>query len=166
MSKRKKGQEKSPTTSNNSGTIVFNRKAKFQYHLTDKYEAGLVLTGNEIKSIRAGQISLQDAYVRPKNGELFLIGAHISEYKHSSAKEYDPVRPRKLLLHRREINKLMGQVEQKNMTIVPVRLYLTRGKAKLEIALAKGKLAPDKRDAIKSRESKRETERLLKESYK
>ncbi len=147
----------------NSSQICENRRARFEYHLQDKFEAGMVLTGNEIKAIRDKQISIDEAFVRPINGEVFLMGAHIREYKYSSATEYNPTRVRKLLLHQSEIEKLIKQVEAKGMTIVPLRVYINkRGKAKLEIALAKGKDAPDKRKATMDREKKREAERALK----
>jgi len=144
--------------------ISENRKARFNYHLIEKFEAGIVLTGNEIKSIRSGGVSLDEAYVRPHNGELYLLGAHINEYTFSSrVSEYNPTRPRKLLLHKHEISKLQGRVEAKGMTIVPVRLYINkRGRAKLEIALAKGKDSPDKRRDIMDREKKREAQRAMK----
>jgi SsrA-binding protein len=143
--------------------ITENRKARFNYHIIEKYEAGLVLTGNEIKSIRDGGISIDEAYVRPQQEEIYLLGAHIRAYKFCTDKEYNPTRPRKLLLNRSEINKLQGRVEAKGMTIVPLRVYVNkRGKAKIEIALAKGKDSPDKRKDIVSREKKREAERAMK----
>jgi SsrA-binding protein len=142
--------------------VAVNKKARFNYHIVEKFEAGIVLTGNEIKSVRAGMINLRESYVRPQDGELFLIGAHIKEYKHSSAREYNPTRTRKLLMHKREIQKLRSKVEAKGHTIVPLRIYLKLGRAKLEIALAKGKDAPDKRKSIMDREKKREAERAMK----
>jgi len=143
--------------------ISHNKKARFNYHLIEFFEAGVVLTGAEIKSIRAGSISLAESYVRPHRGELYLYQAHIAPYTHAADNSsYDPVRPRKLLMHRREIEKLVGRVDTKGFTIVPVKIYLKRGYAKLEIALAKGKDAPDKRQTIKERESKRELARAIK----
>jgi SsrA-binding protein len=142
--------------------IAQNKKARFEYHFIESYEAGLVLSGAEIKSVRGGGISLNEAYVRPNNGELFLIGAHIKAYSHSDSKDYDPLRPRKLLLHKNEIDKLRVRVETKGLTIVPVKVYLKGSHAKIEIALAKGKAAPDKRQSIKERESKRELARVIK----
>lgn len=144
-----------------SKTIVSNRKARFDYFIEDTFEAGIVLKGSEIKSIRNGEVSLEQSYIRPKNKELFLIGAHINPYKFSDDKEYDPVRPRKLLLNRSEIDKLIKKLEQQGKTIVPLSMYLKDGRVKLEIALAKGKSAPDKRSSIKERESKREIARSL-----
>lgn len=142
--------------------IHLNKKARFNYEILEKFEAGIVLTGAEIKSIRQGKISLGEAYIRPFNGELFLINAHIAEYSHSAQTKYDPQRQRKLLMHKQEINKLQGRVEQKGLTIVPVQVYLKNGRAKIEIALARGKDAPDKRRTIQERELKREAQRALK----
>lgn len=142
--------------------ISVNKKARHDYEILETFEAGLVLTGSEIKSIRAGKVNLREAYVRPQAAELWLIGAHISEYSHSSEREYNPTRSRKLLMHTREILRLQGRVEMKGHTIVPLKIYLKRGFAKLEVALARGKHAPDKRAAIKEREQKLEAERALK----
>lgn len=142
-----------------SKIIVTNRKARFDYHIEDRLEAGLVLTGGEIKSIRAGEVALEQSYIRPKDGELFLVGAHIKPYKFTDDKDYDPVRPRKLLLNKQEIYKLIKKLEQQGMTIVPLSLYLKNGWVKLEIATAKGKSAPDKRSSVKEREAKREMAR-------
>ena len=142
--------------------LADNRKARFNYHILENFEAGLVLTGAEIKSIRAGKINLAESYVRPYKGELFLLNAHVSQYSHCNDPKYNPTRQRKLLLHRKEINKLQGRVESKGMTIVPLKIYLKRGYAKLEIGLAKGKAAPDKRQSIKNREAEREMARELK----
>jgi SsrA-binding protein len=141
--------------------IAANRKARFDYHISDTFEAGLVLTGAEIKSIRAGEITVNEAYVRPQGGELFLLNAYIKPYTHSGDKEYDPRRPRKLLMHRREIEKLIRELETKGTTIVPLQVHLKNGRAKLEIALGKGKAAPDKRQDIKKREASREVAREL-----
>lgn len=142
--------------------LAQNKKAHFSYHLEERIEAGLVLTGGEIKSIRDGGISLQESYIAPKGGELFLINAHIKPYTFDTDKTYDPIRPRKLLLHKREIDKLRGRVEAKGFTLVATKIYLKKGRAKLEIALAKGKSAPDKRATTKDREAKREAERAMK----
>lgn len=142
--------------------ISENRKARFSYHIIETLEAGIVLTGPEIKSIRTSGISVQEGYIRPQGGELFLLGAHIKPYSFSQSDEYDPVRPRKLLLKHREIERLVGAVERKGMTIVVLKVYLKRGLAKLEIALAKGKNAPDKREGIRARESEREMLRGIK----
>jgi SsrA-binding protein len=145
-----------------SKIIVSNRRARFDYFIEDTFEAGIVLKGPEIKSVRNGEVSLEQSYIRPKNGELFLINAHIKPYKFTDDKSYDPVRPRKILLNRTEIDKLIRKLETQGKTIVPLSLYLKDGLAKLEIALAKGKTAPDKRSSIKERESKREIARSMK----
>jgi SsrA-binding protein len=142
--------------------IALNKKARFNYEILETYEAGLVLTGNEIKAIRQAKITLNEAYVRAQDGELWLVGAHITEYSHSSERDYNPTRKRKLLMKRAEINRLKGRVEQKGLTIVPVSIYLKNGYAKLEVALARGKDAPDKRKTLIEREQKRTMERLTK----
>ena len=138
-----------------------NRKARFNYHILETFEAGLVLTGAEIKSLRKGDISISESYVGPSGGELFLIGAHIKPYSFASAQDYDPLRKRKLLMKRNEIDKLRARVEEAGLTIVPLQVHLKRGFAKLQIALAKGKQQGDKRDTIKERDSKREIARAM-----
>jgi len=143
--------------------VATNRRASHDYFLEERFEAGLVLTGTEIKSIRAGRVSLQHAYVLPRQDELWLIEAHIAPYEHGSRQNHDPTRPRKLLLHRRQINRLIDQVSIRGYTIVPTQLYLKDGLAKLEIALARGKRQYDKREAISKRESDRQMERALRE---
>lgn len=149
-----------------SNTIALNKKAKFDYHLEEKYEAGMALQGWEVKSMRAGRAQLKESYVIIRNGELFLFGAHISPLVSASTHNVaDPTRMRKLLLNRREISHLIGAVEREGYTIVPVALYWKRGRAKLEIALAKGKKQHDKRSAIKDREWKRDKERLMKHNH-
>lgn len=160
----KKKAQKEAAAAKGFQVICENRKAHHLYHIIEKLEAGLVLSGNEIKSIRDRGVSLEESYVRPQKGEMYLLGAHIKEYAFSSAKEYNPTRPRKLLLHRTEIDKLQGKVESKGMTIVPLRLYITaRGRAKLEIGLARGKDNPDKKKDMIARDTKREAERAMKE---
>jgi SsrA-binding protein len=141
--------------------ITANRKARFDYHIIETFEAGLVLTGAEIKSVRAGEITVNEAYVRPQGGELFLLNAYIKPYSHSGDKEYDPRRPRKLLMHKREIAKLIRELEAKGTTIVPLQVHLKTGRAKLDIGLGKGKAAPDKRQDIKKKEAQREVAREL-----
>lgn len=136
--------------------ITVNKKARFQYHILETFEAGIVLTGSEIKSIRNGNISIAESYIRPHMNDLMLIGAHIKEYEFTKHEKVDPTRPRKLLLHKTEIDKLRGRVDTKGLTIVPLSVYLKRGRAKVEIALAKGKQAPDKRQSIKERDAERE----------
>lgn len=140
--------------------IATNRKARHKYDLLDTYEAGLVLQGTEIKSIRAGRVQLREAYVREQNGELWLLNAHIAAYAHAS-ENHEPTRPRKLLLHKREIDKLRGRMHDPGYTVVPLRVYLKHGRAKLEIALAKGKRQYDKRQAIARREIERSIARNL-----
>lgn len=141
--------------------IATNRKAKFQFFLFDRYEAGIALRGSEIKSIRARQVSLNEAYIRVDGNEAWLVDAYIAPYEQASVYNHDPRRPRKLLLHRKEINKLWNQVRQKGMTIIPVKLYLKDGLAKLEIAVAKGKKMHDKREIIAKRDAERNMARRL-----
>lgn len=139
--------------------VSTNKKARFEFFILETFEAGLVLKGTEIKSVRNGQISLQEAYVRTNGEEIWLVGAHVAPYEHASAFQHDPKRERKLLLHKREIRKLFDEVRIKGLTIVPIRVYLKDGKAKLEIGLAKGKKQYDKRELIKERDMERETSR-------
>lgn len=143
-------------------TIATNRKAFHNYHVGDAVEAGIALTGSEIKSIRNGRVSLNDAYVRPEGGELWLVNAHIARYEASSYMGHDPKRPRKLLLHRKEINNLIASVAEKGLTLVATRLYLKDSIAKVEIALGRGKKLYDKRESISRRETARELARTLK----
>ncbi len=140
--------------------VSTNKKARFEYFILETFEAGLVLKGTEIKSIRNGQISLQEAYVRTDGKEIWLVGAHVAPYEHASAFQHDPKRDRKLLMHKKEIRKLFDEIRIKGMTIVPIRVYLKSGKAKLEIGLAKGKKQYDKRESIKERDIERETSRI------
>ncbi|HOF25600.1 MAG TPA: SsrA-binding protein SmpB [Anaerolineaceae bacterium] len=140
-------------------TVATNRKARFEYQLLETFEAGLVLKGTEIKSVRMGQISLQEAYVRTDGKEAWLVGAHIAPYEHASAFQHDPDREKKLLLNKREIRELYDAVRIKGLTIIPVRVYLKGGRAKVEIAIAKGKKKYDKREAIKKRDFEREESR-------
>ncbi len=140
-------------------TVSTNRKASFEYFLLERLEAGISLQGSEIKSIRAGQASLMESYVQIENGQAWLMGAHIAPYEAASYFGHDPRRPRRLLMHKKEIRELFNAVKQKGMTIVPVRLYLKEGRAKLEIAIAKGKKLYDKRHEIAARDSMRDQER-------
>jgi SsrA-binding protein len=146
--------------------IATNRKARHQYHFHDTYEAGLVLKGSEIKSIRAGRVSLQEGFVLFDGGEAWLVNVHIAQYDPASRQNHEPKRRRKLLLHRREIDRLHGRTQEKGYTIVPTKLYLKDGRAKVEIALVKGKRLYDKRQTIAERDSKRQVERALKERYR
>ncbi len=150
---------------NATGTklVAQNRKARHEYEFLDVYEAGLELQGTEIKSIRlAGKVSLQQSYVQIRSGELFLVNANIAEYVHGNRANHDPDRPRKLLLHRREIDKIGDQLRNNGITCIPVRMYLKKGRAKLEIAVARGKRQYDKRQDIAKREMKRQIDRELK----
>jgi SsrA-binding protein len=147
----------------NSNTICLNKKARFDYFLQERFEAGLVLTGWEVKSLRAGRVQLRDTYVLLKNGESWLLGAVITPLPTASTHiQPDPQRTRKLLLHRHELNKLIGAVERKGQALIPTAMYWKQGRAKLEIALAKGKKEYDKRDTEKDRDWQREKERLFK----
>lgn len=146
--------------------VAQNKRATFEYELLTKYEAGLVLQGTEIKSIRNSQVSLQRSYIQARDGELWLVEAHIAEYKHGNRENHDPVRPRKLLLKRREINHILDGLQQKGLTCVPTRLYLKDGRAKIEIALARGKKLHDKRDSLAKRDTERQVERALREKYR
>jgi len=143
--------------------IATNRKAGRDYYLEDRREAGLVLKGTEIKSIRAGRVNLSDGYVQPRDGELWLLNVHIAPYDPAGRFGHEARRPRKLLLHRREIDRLTSRVVERGYTIVPVRLYLKGGLAKVEIALARGKRKYDKRQTIKERQAERDIDRALKE---
>jgi SsrA-binding protein len=149
----------------NSGTkiITDNRKARFQYEILETYEAGISLTGTEVKSIRAGRVNLQDAYAIVRGGEVWLLNGHISPYQASGQYfNHDPRRTRKLLLKRREISKLVGKLEQQGLTLVPLKMYFKRGWVKVSLGLGKGKKLYDKRETLKARATKREVERALK----
>ena len=143
-------------------TVATNRKAYHNYHIGESVEAGIALTGSEIKSVRSGRVSLGDAYVRPEAGELWLLNAHIARYEASSYLSHEPMRPRKLLLHRKEINNLTSKIQEKGLTLVPTKLYIKDRIAKIEVALAKGKKLYDKRESITRRETERELGRVLK----
>ena len=141
--------------------IADNRPARHDYHLTDRIEAGIVLTGTEVKSLRDGRVSLQQAYADVREGEVWLVGATISPYEQAAVDAHDPDRDRKLLLHRKEIASLIGKVTQRGFTLVPTRLYFKNGRAKVELALAKGKELHDKRRDIARRDADRQIERAL-----
>lgn len=146
--------------------IARNRKASHEYHLFDRYEAGLVLTGSEIKSIRANKINLQEGFVQEREGELWLMSVNIARYEHGGSYGHvDPLRPRKLLLHKREINKIATDIRGRGYTLVPTSVYLVHGRAKVEIALAKGKKLYDKRETLAKRDADREISRALKSRY-
>lgn len=141
--------------------LAANRKASFNYQLVEKFEAGIELQGAEVKSIRNGHVSLNESFARIDAGQIYIHGMHVQPYTHSRAETHDPVRPRRLLLHKAEINRLTGQVAEKGRTLVPVKLYLKHGYIKLEIALGKGKELVDKRETIKRRTSDREMARAV-----
>ncbi len=141
-----------------------NRKARFEYAIDDTYEAGIALRGSEVKSLRAGRATIGESYAAEKNGELFLVNAYIPEYLEAHQFNHETKRPRKLLLHRRQVDKLIGAVQREGMTIVPLKIYFNdRGRAKVEIALAKGKNAADKRETSKKRDWEREKARVLRD---
>ncbi len=143
-------------------SIAENRKAFHDYHLLETFEAGLVLLGTEVKAIREGRVNLRDSFARVEAGEIFLYNVHISPYSHRGYAEHEPLRRRKLLLHRDEIRKLIGKTVEKGMTLVPVRLYFKNGRVKVAVSLAKGKKDYDKRETIKRREADRETRAAVK----
>jgi SsrA-binding protein len=144
--------------------VATNRKAYHDYFIEEKFEAGIVLQGTEVKSLREGKVNLQDSYASVRDTEVFLHHCHISPYSHGNIMNHDPLRVRKLLLHRKEINKLLGKTQQKGLTLVPLRIYFSeRGQAKVELGLAKGKKQHDRRESIKTREAGREVERAMKE---
>jgi SsrA-binding protein len=142
--------------------IVDNRRARHEYHLGDRVEAGVVLTGTEVKSLRTGKATLQQAYADVRDGEAWLYGLHVPEYVEGNRANHDPDRPRKLLLHRREIDRLSGSVRERGFTLVPTRLYFRDGRVKVELALARGKELRDKRRDIAARDARRQIERELK----
>jgi SsrA-binding protein len=142
---------------------IKNRSAYFEYQIDDKYDAGMVLTGTEVKSLRSGKVSFNDSYCIFQDGELFIKSLHISEYELGTYANHAPVRDRKLLLHKKEIRKMMGKIKEKGFTIIPLRIYFSEsGKAKVQIGLARGKKLHDKRESIKQRESDRELRRIHK----
>jgi SsrA-binding protein len=154
-SAKKAGNEKPPARE----PTVDNRRARFEYEFLERFEAGIALTGTEIKSIRTGQISIAEAYARVRDGELWLLGMHVPPYKQGSFSNHEPNRPRKLLLHRSEIDRLAAKAAEKGFTLVPTRLYFKRGKVKIDIALARGKKLWDKRRETKERDAKRDMAR-------
>jgi SsrA-binding protein len=143
--------------------VATNRKARHDYHILDTFEAGMVLSGSEIKSVRAGRVSLRESYVTVRNGELWLVNCHIAPYDQASRLNHEPRRERKLLMHRRQIDRLARDVQEPGYTIVPLRMYLKNNWAKVEIGLVRGKRQYDKRQAIAKREADRQIRRILKE---
>ena len=154
----KKGKRKAA-----AGDIATNRQAAYRYNLLEKWEAGLVLQGSEVKSLREGSVQLKDAYAEVRDGELWLQNMYVAPYGPAAQDNHDPERPRKLLLHRREIERLLGKTAEKGLTIVPTRIYFNGPRAKVEIALARGKDVRDKRRDLKEKEQTREIERALSE---
>jgi len=142
-------------------SVARNPKATHDYHILDTWESGIVLTGTEVKSLRGGKASIKEAYARVRNGEVFLEGMNITPYEQGNRYNHDPVRSRKLLMHRREIEKLIGAVEQRGLTLVPLELYFKNGKVKVALALGRGKKQYDKREDLKRRETERETARAV-----
>lgn len=146
--------------------ILTNRSAFFEYHISDRYEAGIALQGTEVKSVMAGRIQLKESYVTIKDNEVWLANAHISPYSHGNRENHDPLRSRKLLLHRREIDKLQKETMQKGMTLVVTRIYWKNGRIKFEIGVAKGKKLYDKRETLKGRTVEKETRAQIKENFR
>ena len=143
--------------------VVQNRKARHEYHVLDSWETGIVLQGTEVKSLRDGKANMQDSFARVDNGEVWLFNFHISPYEQGNRFNHDPLRPRKLLLHRNEIRRLIGSVQEKGLTLVPLDVHFSGGRAKVNLALVRGKQLHDKRESIKERDSQREIQRGLKE---
>jgi len=146
-----------------AGDVATNRQASYRYHLLEKIECGIALQGSEVKSVREGGVQLKDAYAEVREGEVWLRNMHIAPYKPAASDNHDPERPRKLLLHRGEIERLIGKTAERGLTLVPTRIYFSGPRAKVELALARGKEMHDKRRSIKERETKREIERALSE---
>lgn len=163
MSKKAGGKKKSGAAGGGSDNVANNRQAGFRYELVDKYEAGIALRGSEVKSLRAGEVTMKDAFASFENGELWLRNLHIAPYGPASLNNHEPERPRKLLLHRQELDRLQGKLAEKGLTLVATRIYFKGGRAKVEVALGRGKDAGDKRQAIKEREMKREADRAVSE---
>jgi SsrA-binding protein len=153
--------KKTPDTEAPREAIARNPKATHDYHILDSWEAGIVLTGTEVKSLRHGKASIKEAYARIRGGEVFLEGMNITPYAQGNRYNHDPVRSRKLLLHRREIERLIGAVEQKGLTLIPLDLYFSRGRAKVKLALGRGKKQYDKREDLKRRDAERDVARAL-----
>lgn len=156
-------QTKKKTAEEGVKVVAVNRKATFDYHLLERFEAGLVLRGTEVKSAREGRVNLKDSYAAERDGELYLVQCHISPYSHAHYENHEPLRSRKLLLHRREIRRLIGKISQRGLTLIPTRIYFRKGHLKVELALAKGKKVHDRRAAVKERDLKREVQTELKE---
>ncbi len=143
--------------------VTENRKARYNYFIVDEFEAGMILMGTEVKSLRLGSVHLKDSYAKIKNGEVFVFQMHISPYPFAYYENHDPLRPRKLLLHKYEIKRLYGKINEKGMSLIPLKVYFKNGKAKITLALAKGKRKYDKRETIRRRDEKRDLERSKRE---
>jgi SsrA-binding protein len=160
MSAKEKKTEK---TADSVKVVAVNRKASHDYELLERFECGLALVGTEVKSARDGKVNLKDSYAAPRDGELFLLQSHITPYSHGSHENHEPLRPRKLLLHKRELRRLIGKVTERGFTLVPTQMYFKNGRLKVEIALARGKRQHDRRAAARDRDVKRDIEAALKE---
>ena len=158
MSKKNKKEKNNIS----SGEIIKNKKALFNYELLEKYEAGIVLLGTEVKSLRERAVNMSDSYASFKNGELFIVNMHISPYDFGNRNNHEPLRERKLLMKKREIKRLFGKVKEQGLTLIPISLYFSKGKIKVELALAKGKKLHDKRETLKRKTLDREMERYIK----
>jgi len=154
----------SANQSQSLGPRIRNKKARFEYEILEKHEAGLSLKGSEVKSLRAGRASLEEAYVRIQSGEGYLVGAHIAPYEQAGRENHEPLRTRRLLMHRRELLRLESKSQQKGLTVIPISIYFKRGYAKLQIGLARGRSRFDKRQALRKRQDRREMERFKKSS--
>jgi SsrA-binding protein len=148
------------------GDVATNRQASYRYHLLERFECGIMLTGTEVKSLREGNVQLKDAYATIREGEVWLLGMYVAPYGPAARDNHDPERPRKLLLHRREIERLIGKTAERGLTLVPTRVYFSGPNAKIEIALARGKNVYDKRESIRRREVSREVQRELREAQR
>ncbi len=149
-----------------AGDVATNRQASYRYHLLERFECGIILTGTEVKSLREGNVQLKDAYATVRDGEVWLLGMYIAPYGPAARGNHDPERPRKLLLHRKEIERLIGKTAERGLTLIPTRVYFSGPNAKVEIALARGKNVYDKRESIRRREVTREIQRELREAQR
>jgi len=148
-----------PTKKDNIKIVCQNKRARFEYEISETYEAGMVLQGTEVKSLRGGRANLSDSYADMRQGEIVLVGAHISPYPQGNRENHDPIRPRKLLLNKREIRKLYGKTQERGFVLIPLKIYFNHGRAKVEVALARGKKLYDKRETLKRRAEERQMER-------
>lgn len=153
-----------PNANDSDRPVAANRKALHDYQILERYEAGMVLTGTEVKAIRDGRVTFKDSYATVRDGQIYLVNCHVSPYSHGNRENHDPVRQRKLLLHRREIHKLAGKSAEKGLTLVPLRIYFKAGRVKLELGVGRGKKVHDKRQTERDRDTRREIEKHLKSS--